>query len=225
MSLLSGFRLVQLGPGRAAAVCGRLFADSGASVATFGARSDSVADAHFNGGKTPIAEAGLPSALATANLIVAEGGPAVLAARGWCGVGLRAAAPNAALVLISPYGQTGPWADAPATDLTLFYASGIARLLTGQVDDLSEPPIHAIAEQSAIIGGAAAACAGMHAALLDGHPATADVSIHEAYQYLSREVPRRTAGNQHPVLRGEFSGQVFLGGIQERSKRGEKNRH
>ena len=42
---------------------------------------------------------------------------------------------RAALVLISPFGQTGPQADEPATDLTLFFASGIARLLTGQVDD------------------------------------------------------------------------------------------
>ena len=30
MALLSGFRVVQLGPGLAAAVCGRLFADVGA---------------------------------------------------------------------------------------------------------------------------------------------------------------------------------------------------
>lgn len=184
MSLLSGFRLVQLGPGRAAAVCGRLFADSGASVATFGARSDSVADAHFNSGKTAVSEADLPGVLASADLIVAEGGPAVLATHGWSEADLRAAAPNAALVLISPFGQTGPWADAPATDLTLFYASGIARLLTGQVDDLSEPPIHAVAEQSAVIGGAAAACAGMHAAL-SANPATVDVSIQEALATLA----------------------------------------
>src|ERR1700736_2360607 len=51
------------------------------------------------------------------------------------------------------------------TDLTLFFASGIARLLTGQVDDLTEPPIRAVGEQSAFIGGLAGACAGMHAAM------------------------------------------------------------
>ena len=54
---------------------------------------------------------------------------------------------------ISPFGQTGPAADDPATDLTLLYASGIARLLTGQVDDLAEPPIRPVGEQSAFIGG------------------------------------------------------------------------
>ena len=71
--------------------------------------------------------------------------------------------PSAIVVTISPYGETGPQADDPATDLTLFFASGIARLLTGQVDDLSEAPIRPVGEQSAFIGGLAAACAGMHA--------------------------------------------------------------
>ena len=72
---------------------------------------------------------------------------------------------TAPIVTISPFGRTGPMANAPATDLTLLYASGIARLLTGQVDDLAEPPIRPVGEQSAFIGGLAAACAGMHAVL------------------------------------------------------------
>ncbi len=38
-------------------------------------------------------------------------------------------------------------------------------MLTGQVEDLSEPPLSPVGEQSAFIGGLAAACAGMHAAL------------------------------------------------------------
>src|SRR5205809_1380992 len=41
--------------------------------------------------------------------------------------------------------------------LTLFFASGIARMLTGQVDDLDEAPIRPVGEQSAFIGGIAAA--------------------------------------------------------------------
>ena len=67
-------------------------------------------------------------------------------------------------MLISPFGQTGPRANDPASDLTLMYSSGIARLLTGQVDDLAEAPIRPVGEQSAFIGGLAAACAGMHSA-------------------------------------------------------------
>ena len=72
---------------------------------------------------------------------------------------LRRINPAAAIVAISPFGQSGPKADQPATDLTLFFASGIARMLTGQVDDLDEPPIRPVGEQSAFIGGLAAACA------------------------------------------------------------------
>src|SRR5207253_10734347 len=87
---------------------------------------------------------------------------------------------RAAIVAISPFGQTGPDADRPATDLTLFYASGIARMLTGQVDNLAEAPIRAVGEQSAFIGGVAAACAGMHAALWAEPGAVLDVSIQEA---------------------------------------------
>ena len=92
---------------------------------------------------------------------------------------LRRLNATAALVYISPFGQTGPKANDPATDLTLFFASGIARLLTGQVDDLAEPPIRPVGEQSAFIGGLAAACAGMHAALA-APGAIVDVAIAEA---------------------------------------------
>jgi crotonobetainyl-CoA:carnitine CoA-transferase CaiB-like acyl-CoA transferase len=62
----------------------------------------------------------------------------------------------------------------------LMYSSGIARLLTGQVDDLSEAPIRPVGEQSAFIGGLAAACAGMHAAQQHMSGAVVDVSIEEA---------------------------------------------
>ena len=48
--------------------------------------------------------------------------------------------PSAAIVLISPFGQIGPRAEEPATDLTLFFASGIARMLTGQVDYFTNRP-------------------------------------------------------------------------------------
>ena len=60
------------------------------------------------------------------------------------------------------------------------YSSGIARLLTGQVDDLAEAPIRPVGEQSAFIGGLAAACAGMHAAQPHMPGAIVDVSIEEA---------------------------------------------
>ena len=172
MSILAGFRVTQLGQGLAAAVCGRLMADAGATVATVGARARTPLEAYLNYGKSD-------GGLADADLIVVEGGPAALRAQGHDADTLRQANPKATIVLISPYGQIGPQADDPATDLTLLCASGIARLLTGQVDDLSEPPIRPVGEQSAFLGGLAAACAGMHAVQAP-EPAIADVSIQEA---------------------------------------------
>src|SRR6202034_4499208 len=93
---------------------------------------------------------------------------------------LRRISAKAAIVTIARFGQEGPRADDPASDLTLLYSSGIARLLTGQVDDLAEAPIRPVGEQSAFIGGIAAACAGMHAAQAAEPGAVIDVSIQEA---------------------------------------------
>ena len=163
MTLLSGFRVVQFGPGLAAAVCGRLFADVGADVTCLDADNATPLTACLNRGK----KSGTQDTLASADLVVCEGGDGVMDT-------------NAAVVCISPYGRSGAKANAPASDLTLMYASGIARLLTGQVDDLNEAPIRPVGEQSAFIGGVAAACAGMHAAQPHMPRAIADVSIEEA---------------------------------------------
>jgi len=178
MALLSGFRVVQLGQGLAAAVCGRLLSDVGADVACIDPDTATPLATYLNHGKPIIAATG--DALAAAELIVVEGRPADLRARRHDADSLHAHNPTVALVFISPFGQTGPRADDPATDLTLCFASGIARLLTGQVDDLDEAPIRPIGEQSAFIGGIAAACAGMHAALGETPGAVIDVSIQEA---------------------------------------------
>jgi crotonobetainyl-CoA:carnitine CoA-transferase CaiB-like acyl-CoA transferase len=179
MSLLAGFRVVQVGPGLAAAVCGRLLADVGADVACIDADRSMPLAEYLNLGKSDRSVAPF-DALTAADLIISEGSPAELHARQHDAAGIRRCNATAALVFISPFGQTGPQADDPATDLTLFFASGIARLLTGQVDDLAEAPIRPVGEQSAFIGGIAAACAGMHAAQAGGAGAVIDVSIQEA---------------------------------------------
>lgn len=183
MSLLAGFRVVQLGRGAAAAVCGRLFADVGADVACIDPDTATPLVEYLSHGKTIAADPA--AALAAADLIVCEGRPAELRARGHDGASIRRINPAAALVCIGPYGQAGPRADDPATDLTLFCASGIARLLTGQVDDPTEPPIRPVGGQSAFIGGLAAACAGMHAAMASQAGAAVDVSIQEALATLA----------------------------------------
>ncbi len=182
MSVLVGFNIVQIGGGLAAAVCGRLFADVGASVSCIEPNASGPLAYHLNHGKTIVAAepAAARDAIAAADLIVCEGGPRDLRAWGQDPDTLRRINPRATLVAISPFGQTGPKADDPATDLTLFFASGIARMLTGQVSDLAEPPIRPVGEQSAFIGGIAAACAGMHAVMAAEPGVMIDVSIEEA---------------------------------------------
>ncbi len=181
MSLLRGLRVVQIGDGLAAAVCGRLFADVGADVSSICPDMSTPLAAYLNHGKSFVADDSTAesNAIAAANLIVCEGRPQQLRALQYDADSLRRFNATAGLIYISPLGQTGPKADDPATDLTLFFTSGIARLLTGQVDDLSEAPIRPVGEQSAYIGGLAAACAGMHAALA-APGAVVDISIEEA---------------------------------------------
>ena len=200
MSLLAGFRAVQIGRGRAAAVCGRLFCDVGATVATIDASASTPLERYLDHSKsTAVGDAARSGAISAADRIVSEGTPGELRAQGHDATGLRRLNGGAAIVFISSFGQTGPRAEEKATDLTLFCASGIARLLTGQVDDLAEPPVRPVGEQSAMIAGIAAACAGMQAVLSPASGATLDVSIQEALATLA-------AGE---LARGGLTGRVW----------------
>ena len=190
MSLLRDVEVAQIGRGLAAAVCGRLFADIGARVVCIDPAPTTTPLVQYldhvkerASSDSAVARA----AIARADLILCEGRPSELRACVYSIETLRRLNPTAAIVAISPFGQTGPKADDPATDLTLFFASGIARMLTGQVDDLDEAPIRPVGEQSAFIGGSAAACAGIHALLAEGvNPApTVDVSIQETLATLT----------------------------------------
>jgi crotonobetainyl-CoA:carnitine CoA-transferase CaiB-like acyl-CoA transferase len=202
MPLLRGFRVVEIGGGMAAAVCGRLFADVDAAVACIDPDMSTGLAAYLNHGKTVLgSSAAAQDAIATADLIVCEGRPDDLRATQRDAASLRRLNPGAAFVYISPFGQTGPNANDAATDLTLFFASGIARLLTGQVDDLSETPICPPGEQSAFIGGLAAACAGMHAVLMPSAGAVIDVSIQEALATLAITELTRAGLGRKPTPR------------------------
>src|SRR5882724_2292874 len=186
MTLLTGFNVSQIGDGSAAAVCGRLLADVGAQVTCIDPGAGTTLLAYLNHGKAVAATATEGrEGLAAAQLIVREGQPKDWLASPYDLTELRRINPSAIVVTISPYGETGPQANDPATDLTLFFASGISRQLTGQVDDLSEAPIRPVGEQSAFIGGLVAACAGMHASQGNQSGASIDVSIHEALATLS----------------------------------------
>jgi crotonobetainyl-CoA:carnitine CoA-transferase CaiB-like acyl-CoA transferase len=186
MALLKDLEVLQIGPGLGAAVCTRLLADCGAQVTCIDHDSSSPLGAWLNHAKSVAnTEEAERAALTSARLIVREVSSKLTASSPYSLEALRRSNPNAVVVTISPYGQSGPQAEDPATDLTLFYASGVARLLTGQVDDLSEPPLRAVGEQSAFIGGLAAACAGMHAVLGNQPGACVDVSLQEALATLA----------------------------------------
>jgi crotonobetainyl-CoA:carnitine CoA-transferase CaiB-like acyl-CoA transferase len=173
MALLTGLTVAQVGTGLAAAVCGRMFADVGATVVCVDPDLSADLAGYLNAGK----QVGSLAALARADLIPRQDGVDTAT--------IRSRNARAPIVTIAPFGQTGPAANDPATDLTLLYASGIARLLTGQVDDLAEAPIRPVGEQSAFIAGLAAACAGMHAVLAPEPGATIDVSMQEALATLA----------------------------------------
>ena len=105
--LLEGLRVLEIGPGRAAAIAGRMFLDAGAIVETLGAVAEAPVEQYLQRGKRPVSEA----AMAAADLLIVEGGPAALAARGHELASLRQENGAAPVVLISPFGQTGPRAD------------------------------------------------------------------------------------------------------------------
>ena len=56
MSLLQGLRVVQIGEGLAAAVCGRLFADVGADVSCIDPDMSTPLAAYLNHGKSVVAD-------------------------------------------------------------------------------------------------------------------------------------------------------------------------
>ena len=107
MSLLVGFRVVQLGKGLAAAVCGRLLADVGADVTCIGPDTSTHLAQYLNSGKTILFSdpAAAQEILSAAELIVCEGRPRELRAQGCDPKRLRRMNATAALVLVSPFGQ------------------------------------------------------------------------------------------------------------------------
>src|ERR1700754_299762 len=119
MSLLRGLRVVQIGEGLAAAVCGRLFADVGADVSCIDPDMSTPLAAYLDHGKPIIARdpAARHKAITAADLIVCEGRPQDLRALQYDADSFRRHNATAPLVYISPFGQTGPKANNPATDL------------------------------------------------------------------------------------------------------------
>ena len=109
MTLLAGFKVVQIGGGLAAAVCGRVLADVGAQVTCIDPGAGTVLSDTLDRGKGVAAtEEEQRERLAGAHLIVREGQPKEWAESPYDRAGLRRINASAIVVTISPFGETGP---------------------------------------------------------------------------------------------------------------------
>ncbi|MFJ6949099.1 CoA transferase [Streptomyces wuyuanensis] len=220
---LDGVRVIDLST-RLGAYAGRLFADLGADVIRVeppggvpergappltgdgaglsfafteaGKRSVVLDDA--GPGRTDV----LDRLLSTAQLLLTSEGPARLRERGLHPEDVTRRHPRLIHVSVSPFGLTGPWADRPATDLTLLAAGGLLAL----AGDPDLPPVRAWGEQTSVIAGVHSATAALIALLAledTGRGQIVDVSAQEAVahslenavQYLDLEdVVRRRVG-------------------------------
>ena len=175
-TLLSGIRVVDLATSRAE-MAGRVLADMGAEVIKveppegcdsrrlppfseqdpdrslywaamgFGKRSV-VIDLEDEQGRLD-----LRALLATADVLVESYDPGVMAAWGLGHDDLKNELPELIYVSVTPYGQDGPHADRPATDLTLESAGG----LVGLQGDGDRPPVPVGFPQASIHAGVQAA--------------------------------------------------------------------
>ena len=218
---LGDLRVLELGGALAASVCGRLFAELGAEVLRValpdGSSSDTTEAVHArvvtDALKRDVPAESVARHAPRADVIILGGAPRELERTGWTPEALRALAPGAVIATITPFGWVGPRRDHPATDLTLFHASGMARLLMGAVaDPAAEPPVRAAGEQSQFISAVAASTAIMAALVRraeTGTPATLDISMHEALATMAaRELASPTLGivPSSRVRRGDVLG-------------------
>lgn len=162
-----------------------------------------------------------------ADLLIETESPGRMASLGLGHADLSGANPALVTTSITPFGQTGPYAQHAASDLVCLALGGLL-YLGGYVDG---PPVQAGQQQAYAAGnlfGAVAAMLAVTAAETTGHGQHVDVSVQESvvmglenaaqFQDLEGQVRRRTGGRQWRAGAGVFScadGHVYLlaGGI------------
>ena len=237
---LDGIRVVELGGGVAAPFCARLLADQGAEVVkverpgggdmTRGAGPFLSSRPHLdtgalfcvlNTGKrsltmdiaTPTGAELVRHLVAGADIVVSGLRPASAERLGVDGARLAAINPRAVRISITSYGLSGPLRDAPATELVMACAGGLA-YLTGEYED---PPTKTALEQCQYMAGAHAAVGALAAVLemdTTGQGRQVEVSIQEVvasilqaklsfYSYMGcvhRRQPKGRGGLQYALL-------------------------
>lgn len=242
-----GVRVIELAEGIAGPYAGRWLAALGADVIkvepllgdasrAFGPWPGDLPDddssglfLYLNGAKrsltlnleTSDGRAILSELAATADIVIESFTPGYLAERGLAYDDLARERPQLVMASITPFGQTGPNAELPATELTMFAACGQA-WLTG---DPNRPPLKNGGSQPSYQAGLnafAAISAAAYAAIVHGQGAQIDLAIVETYAGMAEAFMTRAAqlgietqrsGNNHSATWGLYPTADGYGGI------------
>jgi crotonobetainyl-CoA:carnitine CoA-transferase CaiB-like acyl-CoA transferase len=214
-------------PGAPAAAAGRLLADAGVSVVKLEAPGDRSVAGDDPGRRyrdtdkrsltlDVTTDAGieiLTKLVPAFDIVVEAWPPGRMASLGLDYDRLSSVNPRLVLVSITPFGQTGPYANFVADDLVAFAMGGLM-FLSGRPD---LPPVVAPCEQAymtAAVHAALGALAGTWAAEHTGRGAWVDVSMQECLaaqentitNYRGGEIYSRRMGSQH---RTAIPGRIF----------------
>jgi crotonobetainyl-CoA:carnitine CoA-transferase CaiB-like acyl-CoA transferase len=180
---LDGMRVLEIGGGVPAAFATRWLAGFGADVARSEGPPGALTgdeEAALLAGKRRIevSDRVLRDLALAADLVVEDGRPGALAARGLAPAALRAEKPALVVTSLTPFGQTGPDAGLEATNLVAHATGGILSL-TGARD---RPPLQNGANQAwKLLGlnGFAASVTALLGALVSGEGDWIDLSAQE----------------------------------------------
>ena len=213
-----GVRVLELAEGISGPYAGRWLAALGADVVkverttgdpsrAFGPWPDDLPDdetsglhLYLNGNKRSVTlnldtsdgRAILQELAADAEIVIESFAPGHLAERGLDYATLAAERPQLVMISITPFGQTGPNADLPATELTLFAACG-QLWLTG---DPARSPLKNGGSQPSYQAGLnafAAVTAAYYGALAHGQGAQIDLAMQETYAAMAEAFMTRAS--------------------------------
>jgi crotonobetainyl-CoA:carnitine CoA-transferase CaiB-like acyl-CoA transferase len=204
---LDAVRVLEIGGGIPAAFATRWLAGFGADVVRIETEAEQLSPdeaIYLLPGKRRVraTEDELIALARAADIIIEDGPPGALAARGLDPARLRAERPALVIVSITPYGQDGPYAGFPATNITAFAMGGIMSL-TGMHQ---REPLVTGGSQALYLGGLDAAGAAITAwfgALVHGEGDWVDISLQECMAgMLELYGPRGAAEGQVTIRSG-----------------------
>ncbi|MDZ7729633.1 MAG: CoA transferase [Dehalococcoidia bacterium] len=180
---LHGVRVLEIGGGIAAAYATRWMTGFGADVVRIEGPAGELTEdetTYLAAGKrrVDVDDSRLRDLTLQAEILVEDGKPGSLAARGLDIQALRRERPELVAVSITPFGQNGPYAQYEATPATSFAMGGIMSL-TGHP---SRPPLKNAGSQGFYLGGLngfSAAVTAYYGALVQGEGDWIDISMQE----------------------------------------------